>query len=70
MSIPESTETPEQKPVFLTLADGNYVGAIRQALTILPVEILVNECQVLEQVGRPPEVCLKLTILGEKEGMK
>lgn len=71
MSIPKPTETPEQKsPVFFTLADMNYAGAIRQVLAGLPVEILINECQVSEQAGRPPEVFLKLIILGEKEGAK
>lgn len=61
-------EAPEQKkPAPLNLADGNYAGAIRQALGILPVEIRVDKCLVLERAGRPPEVRLTLTILGEKE---
>ena len=42
MSMPESTETPEQKPVFLTLMDVNYVGMIRQALANLPMELIVT----------------------------
>lgn len=67
---PAITEAPPQAPVPpapLTLADGNYAGAIRQALDILPVKIRVDRCLVLERHGRPPEVCLRLTVLGEKE---
>jgi hypothetical protein len=61
-------EASAKNPAPLTLADGNYVGAIRQALNILPVEIRVDKCLVLERASRPPEVRLTLTILGEKEG--
>jgi len=62
-------ETPEKKePVFLSLADGNYVGAIRKALDVLPVEIQVDKCLVLERNKRPPQVKLTLTILEEKGG--
>jgi hypothetical protein len=62
-------ETPEKKePVVLSLADGNYVGAIRKALDVLPVEIKVDKCLVLERNKRPPQVRLTLTILGEKGG--
>ena len=62
-------ETPERKePVFISLADGNYVGAIRKALDVLPVEIQVDKCLVLERAKRPPQVRLTLTILGEKGG--
>jgi len=65
----EPPEAPEQKkPVPLNLGCGNYVAAIYQALEILPVEVRVDKCLVLERAGRPPEVRLSLTILGEKEG--
>ena len=65
----EPPETPEKKePVFLSLADGNYVGAIRKALDVLPVEIRVDKCLVIERDGRPPQVKITLTIIGEKKG--
>jgi len=72
---PKGMEPPEalvesKKPAPLHLGRGNYVGAIRQALEILPVEIRVDRCLVLERDGRPPEVRLSLTILGEKEGYR
>lgn len=65
ISIEQSAKAPEI-PAPLTLADGNYAGAIRQALDILPVRIRVDRCLVLERHGRPPEVVLRLTVLGEK----
>jgi hypothetical protein len=61
------TKAPEP-PAPLTLARGNYAGAIRRALDALPVEVRVDRCLVLERSGRPPEVSLRLTIIGEKEG--
>lgn len=51
----------------LTLADGNYAGAIRHALDILPVAVRIDRLVVLERAGQPPQVRLALTILGEKE---
>lgn len=65
MSLPEAPEI--KKPVPLNLGHGNYVAAIYQALEILPVEIRVDKCLVLERHGMPPEVRLALRILGEKE---
>lgn len=71
--LPKGMEPPEapgqhNKPALLDLGIGNYVGAIRQALRLLPVEIRVNKCLVLEREGQYPEVRLSLTVLGEKEG--
>jgi len=66
MPIEHSAKAPEV-PAPLTLAGGNYAGAIRQALDILPVRIRVDRCLVLERHGRAPEVALRLTVLGEKE---
>jgi hypothetical protein len=60
-------EAPE-KPVPISLADGNYVAAIRTALNMLPVEARVKECIVIEQDGMMPEVKLTLIIEGQKEG--
>ncbi len=70
--LPKGMEPPEvqaesKKPAPLHLGQGNYVGAIRQALGILPVEIRVDRCVVLEQHGQMPRVRLSLTILGEKK---
>ncbi len=56
----------KEHPTPLTLADGNYAAAIRQALSILPVVIRVDRCLILEQDGKTPEVRLTLTILEEK----
>jgi len=66
MSFPEAPET--KKPVPLNLGCGNYVAAIRQALSILPVEICIDKCIIVERAGRCPEVRLTLTVLGEKGG--
>jgi len=66
MELPQQ-EAPEQKPVLFNLADTNYAGMIRQALADLPFKIQITKCLVSEQVDRPPEVRLKLTISGEKE---
>lgn len=65
MTPPAPQEAPEP-PAPLTLADGNYAGAIRLALAALPVEVRVDRCIVVERAGRPPMVSLRLTILGEK----
>lgn len=70
--LPKGMEPPVQeapeRPASLTLADGNYGGAIRMALDALPVRVKVNRCLISEKDGRPPEVRLHLIILGEKEG--
>ncbi len=63
-----NTEAPPNRPAPLTCAAGNYAGAIRQALAILPVEIRVDRLIVVERDGLPSQVSLKLTILGEKGG--
>lgn len=54
-------------PKLLNLRNGNYIAAIYQALELLPVEIRVDKCLVLENHGIPPKVRLTLQILGEKE---
>lgn len=66
--IPTAPEKAPEPPAPLTLADGNYAGAIRQALDILPVEVRVDRCVIVERAGRHPDVRLSLTILGEKGG--
>lgn len=66
----EPTRAPvrSEKPAPLHLGCGNYAGAIRQALDLLPVRIRYDRFLVLEQEGRSPQVRITLTILGEKEG--
>lgn len=61
-------EAPPTRPAPLTCAAGNYAGAIRQALSVLPVEIHVDRLIMVERDGLPSQVSLKLTILGEKGG--
>ncbi len=58
---------PIQVSVPFNLGCSNYVQAIYHALEILPVEIRIEKCLVLERSGLPPEVRLTLYILGEKE---
>lgn len=65
--LPERDPEKENPPVPVSLAKGNYVAAIHQALSILPVEIKVEKCLVVERVGKPPEVRLDLVIVGEKD---
>jgi len=67
MSMPESTETPEQKPVFLTLMDVNYVGMIRQALANLPLELVITKCAIEESDKNPSIVHLVILVLSKKE---
>lgn len=71
VEYPKGMEIPkapvEKKPVPVSLAQGNYVAAIHKALNILPVEIKVGKCLVVERAGRMPEVRLDLVILGEKD---
>jgi len=69
MTSPAPTSSDDgapDQPAPLTLADGNYAGAIRQALAILPVRVRVDRLAVLERAGQPPQVRLTLTILAEK----
>lgn len=61
-------EAPENKnPVSFHLGRGNYVAAIYQALQIIPVNIRILQCKIVEREGLPPEVELTLRILDEKE---
>lgn len=69
-AVSEAPESKDPAPQYLHLGDGNYAGAIRQALKILPVEVRIDRFLVLEQDGQPPRVRLSLTILGEKEGYR
>ena len=66
MTIPE-TEASEKQPVPFHLGRGNYVAAIYQALQLIPVNIRILQCKVVEREGLPPEVELTLRILDEKE---
>ena len=61
------TEASENQPVPFHLGRGNYVAAIYQALQIIPVNIRILQCKVVEREGQPPEVELTLHILDEKE---
>ncbi len=64
----ERPEAPARPPAPLTLAEGNYAGAIRTMLRHLPVNVRVDRLVAIERDGLPPVVNLTLTILGEKEG--
>jgi len=66
--MPEHSEAPAERSAPLTCERGNYAGAIRLALAGLPVEVRVDRLLVLERDGRPPQVRLSLSILGEKGG--
>lgn len=66
MTIPH-TEASETQPVPFHLGRGNYVAAIYQALQLIPVNIRILQCRVVEREALPPEVELVLHILGEKE---
>jgi len=62
------SETPEIKqPVSFSLRRGNYVAAIYHALDLIPVEVRILKCIVIEQKGLPPEVELSLQIVDEEE---
>lgn len=64
--VPENEKAPDI-PAPLSLAQGNYAGAILQALElVLPFSVRVEECNVLERRGEPPRMALQITILGEK----
>lgn len=65
MSLPLPTQ--EERPRPVSMADGNYVGAIYQVLEMLPVVVRVDRCQVTEGEGMMPQVELSLTVVGEKE---
>lgn len=68
MVFPEP-EAPEIKqPVPLHLWQKNYVAAIYYALELLPVEMRVDECVVVERYGQLPEVRLVLRVIGERGG--
>ncbi|MBT9137176.1 MAG: hypothetical protein DDT34_02263 [Firmicutes bacterium] len=62
-----SDEPKIELPVIITLGQGNYIAAIYQALQLLPVNIKIEKCLVLEKHKMPPEVRLTLSILGKKE---
>ena len=66
MTIPH-TEASENQPVPFHLGRGNYVAAIYQALQLIPVNIRILQCRIVERETLPPEVELVLHILGEKE---
>ncbi len=59
-------EAIEEKTLSYSLAQSNYVAAIYEALEVLPIEVVVSKCIVVEKTGIPPEVRLTLRILGEK----
>ena len=66
---PESTanEKAPDIPAPLSLAQGNYAGAILQALELtLPFEVVVDRCAVIERIGHRAHVSLRLTIGSEK----
>lgn len=65
MTLPQPQQ--EERPRPVSMADGNYVGAIYQALEMLPVKVQVERCQVTEGEGIMPKVELSLIIIGEKE---
>jgi len=61
-------EVPEIKQlVSFSLRRGNYVAAIYHALDLIPVEVRILKCTVIEQKGLPPEVELSLQIIDEEE---
>lgn len=62
----EVEEVEVKKPV--TLKDGNYVAAIYQALDLVPVEIRIRKCVVIESDNDSANVKLELEIGGEKGG--
>lgn len=64
MTLPQPQQEEQPRPV--SLADGNYVGAIYQALEILPLTVRIDRCQVIEGEGIMPQVELSLTITGER----
>ncbi len=69
--LPKGMILSEVEPVQVSapfnLGCSNYVQAIYHALEILPVEIRIEKCLVLEKHGMPPEVRLTLRVLGKKE---
>lgn len=67
MTIP-NTEASETQPVPFHLGRGNYVAAIYQALQLIPVNIRILQCRVVEREALPPEVEITLRIEGEKDG--
>ena len=67
MTIPESEAPDVTPPVPFHLGRGNYVAAIYQALQLIPVNIRILQCKVVEREGLAPEVELTLHILDEKE---
>ena len=65
-TLPKGMIPPEPEgPV--TLADGNYGAAIRAALSVLPVEIRVDRCVIVERDGHSPTVRMSLTVLPKRE---
>ena len=64
---PHANVTAPECPAPLSLARGNYAGAILQALDLtLPFTVRVDRLQVIERSGQYPAVMLRLTVLDEK----
>ena len=64
---PTANEKAPDIPAPLSLAQGNYAGAILQALDLtLPFTVHVDKLQVIERGDQHPAVVLRLTVLGEK----
>lgn len=62
--LPKGMQPPalEPKPEPLTLAELNYAGMIREALAALPFVVEVEDCNIRERGGAPPEILLRLTV--------
>lgn len=65
MEIPVPPPTTSPEPI--TLDEANYAGEIRRVLAGLPFEARVENCEIRERRGMPPEVLLHITI-HRKEG--
>ncbi len=59
-------KTPEP----LSLRNNNYIAAIYRALELLPIELVILKCIILEKHRMSPEVRLTLQILGARTGVE
>ena len=65
---PAPPPEPATQPEPVTFARGNYMASIYQALGLLPFNVAIVRATVVEELGRPPMVKIRLEIQEEKPG--
>lgn len=66
MEISEPLIAVAPQPNPISLSNINYAALIYHALSHLPVTLQIQQCNIAERIGEPPEVQLIIKILDSK----